>query len=48
MYIGYTLFIYSRKILKNQISLKSVQWELSCSVRADRQTDRYDESNSRF
>jgi hypothetical protein len=28
-----------RKILKYQISLNSVQWEPSCSMRTDRQTD---------
>jgi hypothetical protein len=28
-----------RKILKYQISWKSVQWELSCSMRTDRRTD---------
>jgi hypothetical protein len=33
-----------RKILKYQISLKSVHWEPSCSM----QTDRLDEANSRF
>ena len=31
-----------------QISLKSVQWEQSCSVRRDGQTDGHDESKSRF
>jgi len=28
-----------RKIHKYQISSKSVQWELSCSMRTDRRTD---------
>jgi len=37
-----------RKILKYQISLKSVQWEPSCSMRTDGQKDRHDEANSRF
>ena len=37
-----------RKILKYQIPWKSVQWEPSCSMRTDRQTDRHDEANSRF
>jgi hypothetical protein len=30
-----------RKILKNQFSLKSVQWEPSCSMRTDEQIDRH-------
>jgi hypothetical protein len=34
----------SRKVLKYQISWKSVQWEPSCCMR----TDRHDEANSRF
>jgi hypothetical protein len=37
-----------RKILKYQISLKSVQWESSCSMRTDVQTDGHDEASSRF
>jgi hypothetical protein len=37
------------KILKYKISWKSVRWKPSCSLRrADRQTDRHDEANSRF
>ena len=36
-----------RKIFKHQISLKSVQWEPSCSMRTDRQT-RHDEASSLF
>ena len=30
-----------QKILKYQISWKSIQWEPSCSVRSDGQTDTY-------
>jgi len=37
-----------RKILKYQISRKSMHWELSCSMRSDRRTGRRDEANSRF
>jgi len=37
-----------RKILKHQISWKSVQWEPSCSLQTDRQTEGHDEANSRF
>jgi hypothetical protein len=37
-----------RKILKYQISWKTVQWKPSCSMRTDRQTDRHDEANTRF
>ena len=36
------------KILKCQISWKSIQWEPSFSMRTDRQTDRNYETNSRF
>jgi len=35
-----------RKMLKYRILWKSVQWETSCSMRADGQTD--DEANRRF
>jgi hypothetical protein len=59
LYITYSLFLSDfnetwifltgfRKILKNQISWKSVQWKPSCSMRTDGQTDRHDEANSRF
>ena len=34
------------KLLKYQISWKSVRWKPSCSMRADGQTDRHDEANS--
>ena len=34
----------SRNVLKHKISLKSVQWEPSCSMR----TDGHDEASSRF
>jgi len=34
--------------LRYQILWKSVQWEQSCSMRADRWSDRHDEANSRF
>jgi hypothetical protein len=48
----YILLTGFRKVLKYQISLKSVQWEPSCSIRTDghidRQTDRHDEAHSRF
>ena len=37
-----------RKMLKCQISWKSVEWELSCSMRTDRRTDRQDEAISCF
>jgi hypothetical protein len=37
-----------REILKYQISWKSAQWEPSCSMRTDVQTDRHDEPSSRF
>jgi hypothetical protein len=37
-----------QKILKYQISQKSVQWKQSCSMQMDRQKDRHDEANSHF
>ena len=37
-----------RKMLKYHISRKSFQWEPSCSMRTDGQTDRHDEADSRF
>jgi len=36
-----------RKILKYQISWKSVQWEPSCSMRRGRRTDRQTNTDSR-
>ena len=36
------------KMLKYQISWKSVQWKPSCSMRADGRTDGHDEATSRF
>jgi hypothetical protein len=36
------------KILKYQISWKSIQWEPSCSMRTDGRTERHDEANSSF
>ena len=38
--------IYFHTIVKYEISLKSVQWESSCTMRADGQTDRLNEANS--
>ena len=35
-------------MLKYQISRKSVQWELSCSMRTDGRTDRHDGPNRRL
>ena len=35
---------FQKKILKNQISLKSIQWEHICSMR----TDGHNAANSRF
>ena len=35
-----------RKILKYQISRKSVQWEPRCSMGTDRQADRHDAANT--
>jgi len=37
-----------RKILKYQLSCKSVEWELNCSMRTDGWTFRHDELNSRL
>jgi len=37
-----------QKIPKYQIFLKSIQWELSSSMRTDRHADRHDETNSHF
>jgi hypothetical protein len=63
LHVKYQLFLSSfsengifitdfRKILKYQISWKSVQWKQSCPMRmdgrTDGQTDRHDEANSRF
>jgi hypothetical protein len=55
LHVKYTLLFFGfnetsfstdfRKILKYQISRKSVQWEPSCSMRTD---DKHDEANSRF
>jgi len=36
------------KILKYQISWKSVGWEPSCSMRTDGRTDKHDEANNIF
>jgi len=35
-----------RKILKYQLSYKSVLWELSCSLRTDARADGHDEVNN--
>ena len=51
LHVQYVLFLsncnetwifltYFRKVLKYQISSKSVQWELSCFTRTDKRTDR--------
>ena len=37
-----------KKILKHQISWKSFQWESSCSMRTDGQTDKRVKANTRF
>jgi len=42
------LSIHFQKILKYQISWKSLQWEPSFSTRTDGWTDRRNEANSRF
>ena len=38
----------SKKILKYQISWKSVHWEMCRRIRTDRWTDRHDEASRRF
>jgi len=43
-----TLLTDCLKIIKYQISWKSVSWEPSCSMRTDGRTDRHDETKSRF
>ena len=58
-HVKYPLFLFDfnetcsfstviRKMPKYQISLKSVQWEPSCSMQTDGQTERHDEDKSRF
>jgi len=37
-----------RKMIKYQLSLNSVHWEPSCSMRMGEQTDRYGEADSSF
>ena len=37
-----------QKIIKNQFPWKSVQWDMSCSMRTDGRSDRHDETDSRF
>jgi hypothetical protein len=55
--VNYSLFMYDfnknlifstvfRKILKYQISLKSVQWEPSCPMWTEGRTDRHEKANS--
>jgi hypothetical protein len=48
---SYETWIFSTdflKILKYQISLKSVEWNSNCSMQTDGRTDRHDEASSRF
>ncbi len=42
------LLTYFSKILKHQISWKSVRWEPSCSMRTDGQTGRHNATNWRL
>jgi len=59
LHVNYPLFLSSfketlifqpdfLKIPKYQILWKSIQWELDCSMQADRRMENDDEANSRF